>query len=105
VVGGAVAPCLPFAVEAVRIHAPCAARMVAWVRFADGASAPAGGAPVKVDIDLCDEQGATCATLRGFSSRPLRAAAFDEGHYQAIVAALLNNEISVEHAVELGNKA
>jgi hypothetical protein len=98
VVGGAVAPCLPFAVEAVLVHAPCPARMLAWVR-----AAGTSGAPARVDIDLCDEAGNVCVQLRGFSSRPMRDAGFDEAHYQSVIAAILNNEITVDDAVELGN--
>ncbi|QGZ37636.1 acyl transferase domain-containing protein [Pseudoduganella flava] len=98
VVGGAVAPCLPFAVEAVRVHAPCPPRMLAWVR-GTGTNATL----VKVDIDLCDGAGNVCVQLRGFSSRPLRDAAFDEVHYQTVINAILNNDITVDDAVELGN--
>ena len=96
-------PSLPFAVESVRVFAPCTGRMVAWVRFVHGTRA-ASAQLVKVDIDLCDEHGNVCVQMRGFSSRPMdHGASFDEAHYQSIIAGILSNEISVDDAVELGN--
>ncbi|MBN7135745.1 hypothetical protein A7A76_13535 [Lysobacter enzymogenes] len=67
---GAVA--LPFALESLRAFSPCAPRMHAWVRYAaDGAAEPGSGRVIKVDIDLCDDEGAVCVQMRGFASRPL----------------------------------
>ncbi|HET8798758.1 MAG TPA: beta-ketoacyl synthase N-terminal-like domain-containing protein, partial [Thermoanaerobaculia bacterium] len=58
---------LPFALESLRIVAPCRSEMAAWVRYAPGSAA--NDRVVKVDIDLCDERGAVCARMRGLSSR------------------------------------
>ncbi|WP_198119457.1 SDR family NAD(P)-dependent oxidoreductase [Massilia rhizosphaerae] len=62
-------PNLPFAVESVRIFAPCTREMVAWLRLAPGSSA--GDRVTKLDIDLCDPQGQVCVQLHGFTSRTL----------------------------------
>ncbi|HKO55117.1 MAG TPA: SDR family NAD(P)-dependent oxidoreductase, partial [Thermoanaerobaculia bacterium] len=58
-------PHLPFALESLRIISPCTREMAAWVRYAAGSH----DSVVKLDIDLCDEQGNVCVELRGFSSR------------------------------------
>ena len=65
-------PRLPFALETLRIVAPCRPEMFAWVRYAPGSRASDN--VVKLDIDLCDEHGNVCVQLRGFSSRVLAAA-------------------------------
>jgi len=87
--GGAAA--LPFALESLRAFAPCAPRMHAWVRYAaDGASEPSAGRVIKVDIDLCGDDGAVCVQMRGFASRPLPP------------AAPAADELNAAQAVELG---
>ncbi|MGC2744067.1 MAG: polyketide synthase dehydratase domain-containing protein, partial [Candidatus Angelobacter sp.] len=62
---------LPYAVESVRIIAPCTKDMFAWARYADGSEAENNLA--KVDIDLCDEQGNICVQIQGFSYRILKS--------------------------------
>ncbi|MCP5006316.1 MAG: hypothetical protein GY941_20620, partial [Planctomycetes bacterium] len=62
-------PSLPFALESLKILAPCTSEMYVWVRYSAG-SAPSGKVQ-KLDIDLCDEQGNFCIKMRGFSSRIL----------------------------------
>ena len=100
---------LPFALESLRMFSPCTDRMLAWVRHAPGGAArqdgaQASGALVKVDIDLCDPHGKVCVQMRGFSSRRTeRAAAFDEAHYQSIMARIVSDELSVDQALELGD--
>jgi polyketide synthase PksL len=69
-------PRLPYALESLRIIAPCRREMVAWLRYAPGSQA--AGDIVKVDIDLCDEQGNVCAEMQGFSYRVLKS---DEGRW------------------------
>jgi acyl transferase domain-containing protein/enoyl-CoA hydratase/carnithine racemase/acyl carrier protein/SAM-dependent methyltransferase len=66
------APRLPFALESLRIVSPCTSEMVAWVRYAPGSQAE--DHVVKLDIDLCDEQGRVCVQLKGFAARALAAA-------------------------------
>jgi hypothetical protein len=61
-------PLLPFAVESLRVLAPCTELMLAWIRYTDGARAVSSGL-TKVDIDLCDADGTVCVQMRGFSSR------------------------------------
>jgi polyketide synthase PksN len=63
-------PRLPFALESLRILSPCTSDMIAWLRYAKGSHAD--DTVVKLDIDLCDEQGNVCVALRGFSSRILK---------------------------------
>jgi polyketide synthase PksL len=62
-------PRLPFALETLRIVAPCTRDMSAWVRYAPGSHGT--DAVVKVDIDLCDDRGNVCVQMRGFSSRAI----------------------------------
>ncbi|HET8797348.1 MAG TPA: SDR family NAD(P)-dependent oxidoreductase, partial [Thermoanaerobaculia bacterium] len=69
--GESTQPRLPFALETLRILAPCAPQMTAWVRLAPG-SQPAD-AVVKLDVDLCDASGNVCAQMHGFSTRTLGA--------------------------------
>ncbi|HEX8611501.1 MAG TPA: SDR family NAD(P)-dependent oxidoreductase [Telluria sp.] len=94
---------LPFALESLRIVSPCVETMVAWVRYSAGGQGAAAGL-IKVDIDLCGPAGDVCVQMRGFSSRSMESpAAFDEAHYQSILADIVSNKISVDEAVELGN--
>ncbi|HEX8619089.1 MAG TPA: polyketide synthase dehydratase domain-containing protein, partial [Thermoanaerobaculia bacterium] len=65
----AIQPRLPFALETLRIVAPCTAEMSAWVHYAAGSKA--ADSVVKLDIDLCDANGTVCVQLRGFSARAL----------------------------------
>src|SRR5262249_35830837 len=44
---------MPFALELLRVSAPCVRKMVAWVRYSTGNSAV--DLMVNLDIDLCDE--------------------------------------------------
>ncbi|CAN7772038.1 amino acid adenylation domain-containing protein [Rhizobium leguminosarum] len=61
---------LPFAVEAVDILSAVPAQAWAWVRFSAGSNA--ASAVGKLDIDLCDEQGRVCVSMRGFSTRAVQ---------------------------------
>ncbi|MEO8382098.1 MAG: SDR family NAD(P)-dependent oxidoreductase [Acidobacteriota bacterium] len=62
-------PRVPFALDALRIFAPCSSEMMAWVRQAPGSHAT--DTVVKVDIDLCDARGNVCVQMHGLSSRML----------------------------------
>ncbi|HEY0139907.1 MAG TPA: SDR family NAD(P)-dependent oxidoreductase [Thermoanaerobaculia bacterium] len=64
---------LPFALETLRILSPCTSDMFAWLRYVPGSQAT--DRVVKLDIDLCDEQGNVCIQMRGFSWRALGNAA------------------------------
>ena len=55
-----------FELESLRVLSPCSPEMLAWVRY----SADSGGDEAKVDIDLCDEQGAVALQIRGARWRP-----------------------------------
>ncbi|MGZ5431807.1 MAG: SDR family NAD(P)-dependent oxidoreductase [Thermoanaerobaculia bacterium] len=61
----------PFALETLRIVAPCSAEMVARVR----------GDASRVEIDLCDANGKVCVELRGLS---LRVTSCDVGSVIAV---------------------
>ncbi|MFZ5635022.1 MAG: SDR family NAD(P)-dependent oxidoreductase [Pseudomonadota bacterium] len=65
--GGAEQSRLPFALERLRVVAPCVPEMQAWIRYAEG-SGPRD-AVVKLDIDLCDAHGNVCVQMHGFSWR------------------------------------
>lgn len=54
---------IPSGLEALRIVAPCAAEMYAWVRYARGSRA--GDRKLRLDIDLTDSQGALCLRFKG----------------------------------------
>ncbi|ABQ27262.1 SDR family NAD(P)-dependent oxidoreductase [Geotalea uraniireducens] len=57
---------LPFAVRDVEIFSSCTSVTWSWVRLSDNG---ATGDKEKFDIDLCDETGLVCASLRGLSVR------------------------------------
>ncbi|GGP81497.1 SDR family NAD(P)-dependent oxidoreductase [Saccharothrix coeruleofusca] len=61
------AAAVPFALDELTLHTPVGRTCWAVVRGADDKS--------KVDIDVHDEDGVLCARLRGYTSRPLPAAA------------------------------
>ncbi|TAL50494.1 MAG: SDR family NAD(P)-dependent oxidoreductase, partial [Methylovulum sp.] len=58
---------LPFALEGLEIFASCTASMWAWIRFSEG-SLP-GDKVQKLDIDVADEAGCVCVSMKGFSLR------------------------------------
>jgi hypothetical protein len=64
-------PRLPFALESLRIVSPCSREMVAWARYSPGSQA--GDTSVKLDVDLCDEQGSLCIEMQGLSFRALKS--------------------------------
>jgi acyl transferase domain-containing protein/acyl carrier protein len=64
-------PVLPFALEALQVLGPCGDRMWSFVRPSPGSTAD--DRVRKLDIDVCDDEGRVCVSLRGFSSRVLDA--------------------------------
>ncbi|MCU1347197.1 MAG: hypothetical protein JWO56_227, partial [Acidobacteria bacterium] len=65
-------PRLPFMLERLRVVAPCTREMFAWVRYSPGSK---GGDPViKLDYDLCDEQGNVCVQMHGVYARATQSA-------------------------------
>ncbi|MCU1245946.1 MAG: hypothetical protein JWN02_1856, partial [Acidobacteria bacterium] len=62
-------PPLPFALDSLRIDAPCPAQAIAWMRYAPGSHA--GDPLVKLDVDLCDALGNVCVQMHGVSTRVL----------------------------------
>jgi acyl transferase domain-containing protein/enoyl-CoA hydratase/carnithine racemase/acyl carrier protein/NAD(P)-dependent dehydrogenase (short-subunit alcohol dehydrogenase family)/SAM-dependent methyltransferase/ribosomal protein S18 acetylase RimI-like enzyme len=102
---------LPFALDSVSIISPCTREMFVWARYAQG-SKP-GDDLVKIDLDLCDQDGNICVQMRGFSSRTLKDKigpvaggasndpSYDDSFYDNVIEKVLNNEISVEEAAEL----
>ena len=59
-------PYRPFALEALDIAGRCSASMWAWIRISDGSKA--GNPEVKLDIDLCDDQGRVCSRMKGLKA-------------------------------------
>ena len=53
----------PWRLESLRIVSPCSREMVAWARYSPGNQA--GTRSIKLDLDLCDEQGNIAAQMRG----------------------------------------
>ncbi|MCP5007768.1 MAG: SDR family NAD(P)-dependent oxidoreductase, partial [Planctomycetes bacterium] len=66
---GPLKPSLPFSLESLEILAPCTSEMYAWIRYSGGSIT--SDKSLKLDIDLCDEQGNVCVKMRGFTSRVL----------------------------------
>ena len=62
-------PSLPFALDELEVLGSCQESMWAWIR--SGAGSQADGAVLKLDIDLCDDQGRVCVRIRGMSYRVL----------------------------------
>ncbi|WP_424888923.1 SDR family NAD(P)-dependent oxidoreductase [Streptomyces sp. XH2] len=61
---GPAGPTMPFALERIDIHRPCAAVTWAWVR-----RRPGGSTAATFDIDLCDAEGVVGVRLRGLVQR------------------------------------
>ncbi len=62
-------PRVPFALDSLRIVAPCSEEMIASVCYSPGSHAETS--VVKLDIDLCDARGNIAVQMRGFSLRVL----------------------------------
>jgi acyl transferase domain-containing protein/enoyl-CoA hydratase/carnithine racemase/acyl carrier protein len=96
-------PLVPFAVERVSVLSPCTREMAAWVRFSNGSGA--GDRSVKLDIDLCDEQGNVCIELRAFTVRTFEGQAgparFDQEFYDKLISDVMSGEVSIDEAVQL----
>ena len=60
-------PPVPFILESLHVISTCKTEIAAWVRYSEG-SKPEDKA-VRLDIDLCDQQGNVCVQMRGFVSR------------------------------------
>jgi len=101
-------PSVPFALESTRIVSACTKEMVAWVRYSEG-SKPGD---VKLDIDLCDDQGNVCVQMRGFALRVVGAvnpgdpttpvSSFDGDFYERLLTDIVAGQVSVDEAVKLG---
>ncbi|MCD4501533.1 SDR family NAD(P)-dependent oxidoreductase [Chromobacterium vaccinii] len=87
---------LPYALESMRVLKGCERGMFAWLRRV---SVGAEGRLFKCDIDMCDRDGVVCVEMRGFSARPLGGD--EQTRVAAIIARVLNNELSADQAVEL----
>lgn len=116
-------PFVPFVLESVRILSACTKEMVAWVRYPD--SSKPEDKTIKLDIDLCDQQGNVCVQMQGLVSRVLENTIklnqnrisdssvndiclaktdpiFDSAFYQRLIADILSGEMSVDEATEVG---
>ncbi|KND26274.1 SDR family NAD(P)-dependent oxidoreductase [Streptomyces acidiscabies] len=73
---------MPFALDRLDVHGPCADTMWAWVRHRGG-----GKGLATFDIDLCDEEGTVRVRLRGLAQRTVApAGAADEARVPAAEA-------------------
>jgi acyl transferase domain-containing protein/enoyl-CoA hydratase/carnithine racemase/SAM-dependent methyltransferase len=70
---------VPFALESLRVVAPCTAEMAAWVR-----SSPGSHDAARLDIDLCDERGNVCVQMHGLSLRVVSGSASQERLQQTV---------------------
>jgi hypothetical protein len=57
---------LPFAMESLQIVSQCTEKMVAWIRYSHGNQSEKHST-VKLDINLCDQDGALCVFIQGLS--------------------------------------
>ncbi|MBY0088465.1 SDR family NAD(P)-dependent oxidoreductase [Brevibacillus brevis] len=62
-------PSLPFALEQLNIYSASTTAVWALVRYSDGNAVTQK--VQKLDIDLCDEQGKVCVSMKGFTTRML----------------------------------
>lgn len=62
-------PAIPFALEDIEILSDCRSAKWSWFRYSDGSHAL--DKVTKFDIDLCNESGAICVRMKGFSTRKL----------------------------------
>lgn len=85
-------PALLFGMQEMEVLRACTKEMWAWVRFAEDS----GSRVHKLDIDLCDEEGNICITMKGFSSRILEQAT--EAPTAATPAASGNGYVTAEGA-------
>ena len=89
---------LPFALECLRVASACTTEMIAWVRYA------AGSGPhdtlVKLDIDLCDNDGYVCVQMRGLSSRALVTDRVDTAVSEKNIGTLLFTPVWQDGEVE-----
>jgi len=116
-------PIVPFALDSLRILSACTKEMFAWVRYSRGSKPEDKN--VKLDIDLCDQQGNICVQMHGFVSRELQGGAkpaheeaihssahdqsgdiegipsFDNAFYQKLIADVANRAVTVDDAAEL----
>jgi hypothetical protein len=99
-------PCVPFALQSLRIFAACEQVMYAWARRCTASSL---GESLALDVDLCDAHGRICVEMRGFSARFIgveapraEAAPSDSNFYRRLVDRVLNGELSADAAAELG---
>lgn len=95
------APVMPFAVESVRILAPCVDEMMAWVRHSENSSADEN--VLTFDIDLCVPDGSVCVELRELSLRMLggKTVTFDEAFYEKLIADVANHQVTADEAMAL----
>jgi acyl transferase domain-containing protein len=117
-------PILPFALDYLRVVSACTKEMLAWVRYSSDSKED--DKIMKLDIDMCDPEGNICVQMKGFVSRFLEGEIksahqkslnnpinnntsaienkypFDDVYYQKLIDGVLNNEVSVDEAVNLG---
>jgi hypothetical protein len=93
-------PFVPFSLECLRIISAGTPQMFAWVRYAEGSRR--GDSAIRMNIDLCDPQGRVCVQMLGFACRSMEASSFDGGFYRRLIENVLNKEVSVDAAVDLG---
>ncbi|MEU2923567.1 SDR family NAD(P)-dependent oxidoreductase [Streptomyces sp. NPDC007251] len=77
------APQVPFALDALEVHAPTTSVMWALLRTGEGRRTEVP----KLDVDLYDDSGRLCVRMRGYAARPLTAAAADAPAPQEAAAA------------------
>ncbi|HEX6101023.1 MAG TPA: SDR family NAD(P)-dependent oxidoreductase [Thermoanaerobaculia bacterium] len=67
--------------RSLRVVAPCAQEMFAWIRPVSGSEA--AGDVVELDVDLCNERGEVCVQMHGMRWQPASAEAVETGRLAA----------------------
>ncbi|MCG8366742.1 MAG: polyketide synthase dehydratase domain-containing protein, partial [Pseudanabaenales cyanobacterium] len=75
---------VPFALDELRIFAPCVGEMWVWIR--PNAAAPPSEGLQKLDFDLCDAEGRVRVRMKGFTFRPLPSSSRPNGSSSMLLA-------------------
>lgn len=116
------APSIPFALDKLKIIAPTQIEMYVWARYSESSS-PSKKLE-KFDIDIFDSEGRLCVQMLGFSTRVIESNSiknrtgesplaetrapindemeFDVEFYEEIIDRVLDADLSIEDAAELG---
>lgn len=88
---------VPFALEQLEVFGEIDTRLWVWLRLTSTGNATDRQVQ-KMDVDLCDERGRICVSMRGFSTRML------SGSHTSEQDAMPGTELAAEMAVDIKRK-